>query len=370
MGNTSAGCSDQTVWICDASSGANVKALKGHSGRVTSVAFSPDGRQVVSGSMDHTVKLWDAANGANLLTLDKHTEWVTAVAFSSDGTRIASGSEDSTIRLWDVSNGARVRALTEHASRVAFSTDGATLALLSTDNKIRILDAFGGPHLRILHGHWGGITYMGFSPDGRQFVVGSKSIRVWSGGSIQAAHKLKGHAGMVLAVAFSPIGPQMASGSDDKSVILWDIEAGTRLRTFICHSEAVTYLAFSRDGKRIVSGANDNIIGLWEARSGALVEKIRNNTASQISANSTEAGVFVMDGGWLCFAKGRQRIFWIPVALRPSNAIQVLRPNTRIAFQTRIGKMIIVELGLIPGLTEGISRNNEAEQTKGGKRKE
>jgi WD40 repeat protein len=96
----------------------------------------------------------------------------------------------------------------------------------------------------------------------------------------------------------------MASGSEDKSVMLWDIEAGTHLRTFMCHSEAVAYLAFSRDGTQIVSGANDGVIALWYCQSGQLLDKIHHNEESQLSVESSiSARVFMMDGGWLCFAK-------------------------------------------------------------------
>ncbi|KAF7340443.1 WD40 repeat-like protein [Mycena venus] len=302
-----AGCSDQMVWICDASNGDNMKALKGHSGRVTSVAFSPDAKQVASGSMDHTIRLWDVETGAQLLTLEKHAEWVTSVAFSADGTRIVSGSEDRTIRMWDISSSARLRSFTVHASRVAFSADGATLALLSTDNKIMILDVSSGTCLRTLHGHRDGlITHLAFDPNGRHFVAAAQNnIKIWGRDSIEASHKLRGHAGWVLVVAFSSTGAHMASGSDDKSVMLWDIEAGTHLRTLMCHSEAVTYLAFSRDGTRIVSGANDNIIALWSCPNGQLLEKIHHNEESHLSVESAmSTSVFLMDGGWLCFCEG------------------------------------------------------------------
>jgi WD40 repeat protein len=78
------------------------------------VAFSPDGKQVVSGSGDETVRLWDAATGAALQTLEGHTDYVRSVAFSPDGKQVVSGSDDETVRLWDAATGAALQTLEGH----------------------------------------------------------------------------------------------------------------------------------------------------------------------------------------------------------------------------------------------------------------
>jgi len=81
----------------DAVSGTHLNTLNGHSDWVLSVAFSPDGTRIVSGSKDNTLRLWDAVSGAGLNTLNGHSNWVLSVAFSLDGTRIVSGSNDNTL---------------------------------------------------------------------------------------------------------------------------------------------------------------------------------------------------------------------------------------------------------------------------------
>ena len=90
------------VW--DAATGQQILTLKGHTGRVSSVVWSPDGRHLASAGLDQTVKVWDAATGQETLTLKGHTSLVTTVAFSPDGQRLASGSGDNTIRVWDGSH--------------------------------------------------------------------------------------------------------------------------------------------------------------------------------------------------------------------------------------------------------------------------
>ncbi|KAJ7429374.1 hypothetical protein B0H11DRAFT_2265963 [Mycena galericulata] len=94
------GSDDKTVCIWDASTGAEVTKMEGHSRLVTSVAFSPDGARVVSGSDDKTVRIWDASTGAEVMKMEGHSGWVRSVAFSPDGTRVVSGSGDETVRIW------------------------------------------------------------------------------------------------------------------------------------------------------------------------------------------------------------------------------------------------------------------------------
>ena len=161
--------------------------IKGHIGSVVSVAFSPDGKRIVSGSLDNTIRVWDIITGNQIgEPFTGHASDVLSVAFSPDGKRIVSGSFDSTIRIWDVATGKQI----------------------------------GEP----LTGHTGSVIFVAFSPDGKRIVSGScNTIRIWDVATgKQISEPLRGHTDWIKSVAFSPDGKRIVSGSSDKTIRIWD----------------------------------------------------------------------------------------------------------------------------------------------------
>ncbi|TFI54976.1 serine/threonine protein kinase [Mastigocladus laminosus UU774] len=171
------------------------KTLKSHSDSVNSVAFSPDGKTLASGSWDKTVKIWNVGTGQVIRTLNGHSNFVYSVAFSPDGKTLASGSFDNTIKIWNVGTGQVIRTLNGHSDFV----------------------------LSVAFGHSDFVLSVAFSPDGKTLASGSrdKTVKIWNVGTGQVIRTLNGHSDFVLSVAFSPDGKTLASGSSDTTIKIW-----------------------------------------------------------------------------------------------------------------------------------------------------
>ncbi|KAH8591927.1 WD40-repeat-containing domain protein [Bisporella sp. PMI_857] len=289
------GSDDETVRLWDVVTGTALQMLKGHEDVVTSVTFSPDSKQIVSGSYDQTVRLWDVATGVTLQSFEGHLHAVTSVAFSPNGKQIVSGSNDETVRLWDVLTGATLQTLEGHAEEVtsvAFSPDGKQIVSGSYDQTVRLWDVATGAVLQSFEGHLYAVTSVAFSPDGKQIVSGSKdkTVQVWDVVTGAALQTLEGHSDGVTSVTFSPDGKQIVSGSYDQTVRLWDIVTGAALQTFKGHSYWVWSVAFSPDSKRITSGSHDKIVQVWDVVTSAALQTLEGHSDEIMSV------VFSLDG--------------------------------------------------------------------------
>jgi eukaryotic-like serine/threonine-protein kinase len=269
------GKGEKTVTVWDARTGVSLLDLMGHTGIVSSVAFSPDGTRIVSGSYDKTAKVWDSRTGESLLELKGHTGKLWSVAFSPDGTRILTGSSDRTAKLWDSKTGTPQIELKGHAdvvTSVAFSPDGKRIATGSGDNSARVWDAHTGTVQLELKGHSEAVHSVAFSQDpvGSRIATGSwdRSAKVWDAQTGRLQLELKGHGSGVVSVTFSPDGTRIATGSGDKTAKVWDAQIGTPQLELKGHTDIVTSVVFSPDGGRIATGSGDHTAKLWDARIG------------------------------------------------------------------------------------------------------
>jgi WD40 repeat protein/tRNA A-37 threonylcarbamoyl transferase component Bud32 len=264
------GSDDKTIKLWDVQSQGEIATLTGHSNHVCSVAFSPDGRTLASGSDDKTIKLWDVQSQGEIATLTGHSSYVISVAFSPDGRTLASGSGDNTIKLWDVQSQGQIATFTGHSgsvNSVAFSPDGRTLASGSFDNTIKLWDVQSQGQIATFTGHSRSVNSVAFSPDGRTLASGSadKTIKLWDVQSQVEIATLTGHSNTVNSVAFSPDGRTLASGSGDNTIKLWDVQSQGEIATLTGHSNWVISVAFSPDSQTLASGSSDTTIKLWRA---------------------------------------------------------------------------------------------------------
>ncbi|NES80772.1 MAG: peptidase C14 [Moorea sp. SIO2B7] len=303
------GSLDNTVRLWDTDSGQLIHTLKGHTSIVTEIAFSRDGKQILSGSWDNTVRLWDTDSGQLIHTLKGHTSIVTEIAFSRDGKQILSGSRDKTVRLWDTDSGQLIHQLEVHTSivtAIAFSRDGKQILSGSKDNTVRLWDTDSGQLIHQLKGHTDNVYAIAFSPDGKQIFSGSRdnTLRLWDTDSGQLIHQLEGHtdgvtdiAFGVTDIAFSPDGKQILIGSWDSILRLWDTDSGQLIHQLEGHTDGVTDIAFSPDGKQILSSGHfGDIVHLWDTDSGQLIHQLEGHTDSVYAIAFSRDGKQILSG--------------------------------------------------------------------------
>ncbi len=272
------GSEDRTVRVWDLERGLCERVLEGHTDGVTSIQYSPDGKMLVSGSGDNTVRVWDLERGLCERALEGRTSTVTSLQYSSDGKTLVSGSGDNTVRVWDLERGLCERVLKGHIAKVTsvqYSPDGKTLASGSLDSTVRVWDLKRGMCERVLEGHTGSMTSIQYSPDGKTLVSGSydKTVRVWDLERGLCERVLEGHTNTVTSVQYSPDGKTLVSGSRDNTVRVWDLKRGLCERVWEGHTRMVTSIQYSPDGKTLASGSYDHTVHVWDLKRG-LCERV------------------------------------------------------------------------------------------------
>jgi len=293
------------------------------------LAISRDGRVLALGSSDGAVRLWDLGAGGQVRTLRGHTGGVTSVVLSADGRwlastadeiGVASGKYDPVVRLWNLQDGRLAHALAGHAEGVlaaAFTPDGRVLASGGRDHTVRLWDTATGQELRTLRGHTGQVNAVAISPDGRLLASGGglvdwrnwegdnrpidKTIRLWDVATGRELRTLTGSAGDAVSLAFSPDGRFLVSGHHtietrergggpvDRAVRVWDVATGGLVRTLATRGEQ-NEVAFSPDGRRLVAAGGP--VQVWDAASWRELRAIR-TPAEAVQAR------FTPDGRWL-----------------------------------------------------------------------
>jgi eukaryotic-like serine/threonine-protein kinase len=261
----------QTIKLWEVASGQLIRGWNGGEGTTSALAFSPDGRTIVTGHLttQDNVRLWDASTGDLLATLSGHTDSVRTVAVSPDGLLLATAGRDNTLRIWDLATRRAVHQLEGHTgliNRVVFSPDGRTLASGSADETIRLWDVAMGSELRTKR-CLAGIVALVYAPGGATIATADDAgaITIRDAASLEVLNTIRGESDELLDLTVSPDGRLLATSGISGVIRLWGTLTCQELLTLTGHKSQVNGIAFAPDGLSLASCSHDGAVTLWRA---------------------------------------------------------------------------------------------------------
>jgi len=224
--------------------------LEGHTGDINSIAFSPDGRFVVTASADGTARVWEAATGKSVGELRGHTNSVNSASFSPDGKFIVTASDDATVRLWDANSFALVRNI-------------------------------GGTYPRV-------VSSAEYSPDGR-FIVAASGEAAWVYDPVRGdvVRKFEGHTGQVNSASFSPDSHLIVTASADNTARVWNLDTGESVATLLDHKGPVLNAMFSPDGQSVFTASEDYATRIYPREAFAPFDELRGLIKQRVTRELT-----------------------------------------------------------------------------------
>ncbi|MBP5974326.1 CHAT domain-containing protein [Brasilonema sp. CT11] len=299
-----------------------IKTLDRHESDVFSIAFSADGKTLISASQDNTIKFWRVEDGKvlktlvynnpvrsvsinqdgllalggldfdiklwrtdgnDVISLTGHSQVLNNISLSHNSKTVATGGNDQQIKLWNKLNGKELRTLVGHESNIittSFSPDDSILASGDSDGKIILWNPVNGTKYKVLKAHDKRVGNISFSPDGMILasVSDDKTIKLWNQKGNLIAPPFPEQKNEVKSISFSPDGKMIASGSVD-TITLWNVELRQPIQILRGHTGAVNSVSFSSDGKMLASGSEDKTIKIWSIPDGKELKTLQGHTA-------------------------------------------------------------------------------------------
>ncbi len=275
------GGDDKTVQLWDAATGKTVHTWTGHAEAISTVALSPDGTLAVSGSRTGEMRLWDAVTGKAVQTFPKQTGGITSLSFAPDGRHVISACNDVVMRLWEARTGREVRTFLGYKpiSHAVFSPDGRHVLSgnhAAGSGSITLWDAATGEEAQFFGWDHYQVTAAHFSPDGNYFLLGGlgKTTKLWGTTTGKEVPAAAPPADSAACFTFSPDSRYLFAGHHH-SIRMWELATGKEIRTFTGHTQPIRFLTASPDGKYVFSGSLDSTLIQWEVATGEAVHTTR-----------------------------------------------------------------------------------------------
>ena len=254
--------------IYNAKTGTEIVTCEGHKAPVRSLAYSPDGQWLLTGSVDRTARIWDAKTGKQIRLLQGHYSGISWGSFSQNGRWIAtSGHFGNTTRIWDAVSGQETFCLKGYDSPT-FSPDGQYLATRKSQGQtVSIWDVLNGENVLTLSGHKARVSLVTYTPDGLQLVTADRDgmVNIWDAVQGELLKTFQKYEEPIRYISLSPDGKRIVSSTDSETVEIWDMDSGKDLHTLKGHTDSVFHAEFSPDGNRIVSSSRDGTVRIWNA---------------------------------------------------------------------------------------------------------
>ena len=278
---------DSVVRLLNARDGHEVATYPGFQWGVRSVAFSADGRRIAASSgfegiaISYEVRVWDVESRQQLLNLNGHTHTVTGIAFSPDGRRLVSAGIDRRVKVWDLESGREAMNFSIDTSLVfgvTYSRDGERILAAGGDSLVHIWNARTGEPLPPLTGHRNGVRSVAVSPDGRRFATASLdgTAALWNAETGERLWTLQGHVAGLNSLAFSHDGRRVATAGADHRINVWDVTSDPQHRVLKGHINSIFSLTINHDGRFAAtlgpqSTVYPNEFAVWDLNSGELI---------------------------------------------------------------------------------------------------